>query len=76
MMYDFPFSIFFTDASFKTFHTDEPYEYAIQRESCEIIIKALGKVGGYEHYTSRLMKALIKNDFTFLNPWSEINEGI
>lgn len=73
---DIHFSIFFTDSSFVPFHTTEEYNYPIDAESCMEIFKVLVKIGGYSNLTSNLMKALIKNDFRFLNGWSKMNRAL
>jgi len=72
---DIEFSIFFTDGSFETFHSTEPYRYAIQRESAVVIMKAL-KQRKYEKYLNKITLAIIKNDFKYLNDWSNVNREL
>jgi organic radical activating enzyme len=70
------FDLLFTDSSFKTFHTDEPYQYAIQAEACINIFKVLSKFKKYTNYTTSLMKAIIKKDYKYLNSWSQMNREL
>ncbi len=73
--YDFEFSLFFTDSSFIPFN-DKPYEYAIQGESCLSIYKNLAKNSEYSEYSNRLLRAIIKKDYRFLNSLSERNREL
>jgi len=72
---DIRFVLLFTDSTFSPFHTDEPYYYAIQAESCLKIFKTLGKFN-YSHYSNLLIKAIIKNDYRHLNSWSKMNREL
>lgn len=73
---DITFNILFTDSSFKTFHTDDPYEYPIQEEACMELFKALSKFKQYSQYTNYLIKGIVKNNFTYLNSWSYMNREL
>jgi organic radical activating enzyme len=70
------FSLFFTDTTFSPFHHNNEYDYPIQKKSCMEIIKILGKYNKYSRYTTPLTKSIIKNDYRYLNKWSQMNRGL
>ena len=73
------FNISFTDSSFKEIHTENGYEYPIEKDSALEMIKAFGVNNQKKFYTKHidiLMKAIIKNDFKHLNGWSDRNKTL
>jgi organic radical activating enzyme len=72
---DIKFEINFTDITFAKL-TDANYMYAIDREAALAIVKQLGSLPAYVGKLNNIMRALVVDDFTYLNRWSDKNYAI
>ena len=70
--YDIVFDINFADETFADLYSKN-YDYCIDREAAKEIVKQLGPLPKYSVHLSRMTKALIDDNYRFLNPWSNKN---